>query len=304
MELEAREKLILEATERLLGARIIMSESPRQGMGSSVLAIRDDRGRDYVVKVGEDVGVDIAALGLIARNKARIPVPAIIGYFDLIGERALVMEKIPYPLMEDVSDETKQVYIIPMLEALDEIHKVKSDFAGSIDKNKKSQSWKKFLEYKYSGEHPWFDWGAIARRKGVDGRLITGLVATIKEEISSASLPEVGYSLLHTDFNQRNLFVDVENHKLAGIIDWSEAIYGDPIYDFCRVHMFMIHFELEDAVLETYFEKLALDSEGQAREKLYLKSLMLDYIAWYSEERNDFNDSRLRLHQDFLRNNF
>lgn len=303
MEPETEEKLILEKTGLILGAGITKSELPRRGIGSSVLAVRDSKDREYIVKVGEDVGTDISALEIIARNKVDIPVPKVVGCFDLFGKKAIVMEKVPYSLLEDVPDRNKSSYIIPMLETLDAIHKIKSAHAGAINGEARVQSWKKFLAYRYSGGHPWFDWAAIRQRKGVDSELIAESVARISREISIACLPESGYSLLHTDFNQRNLFVDMENHKLAGVIDWSEAIYGDALYDFSRVHMLIIHFGIEDPALGIYYRKLDLDGEELAREELYLKSQMLDYIAWYSEERSEFNDSRLRLHQDFLRKN-
>lgn len=295
------QKRIVEKVGNELGIKMRNIENPPQGMGSTVIFAQDVTGKEYAIKIGEDVDNDIQALELVAKNGNKIPIPRTLGYFDFSEERVLVMERIKFPLLEDIPENELGKFIQPMLEQLRNLHFIKSPFAGLVADKNKFRNWKDFLLFKYSGRHAWFDWDEVALREEVEGDLIWESMEKIKSKIEQTDLPGKEYSLLHTDFNQRNLFVDPIRYRITGIIDWSEATFGDPLYDFARVHMFIIHFNLGDNVMEQYFDILGLTTEEKHREELYLESQMLDYIAWYSQEKNDFNNSRLRMHQDFLR---
>lgn len=297
---EIRAKLVAE-TENILGASIVNVEVPRQGLGSAVLIARDERGREVAIKYGADVLCDVRALALIRENGVDIPVPAVLGSFALADKTAMVMEKSEYMLLEDIPNDKKCEYIGSMLKNLSKLHCIKSDVAGFLLAPHSEKSWKDILLFKYSGEHPWFDWHEIMSREGVDSGLIQEAIERVRGKIEQADLPVENYSLLHTDFNQRNLFVDSNTHQIAGIIDWSEAMFGDPLYDFARVRMFIFHFNMKEETEKKYFRYLNLTEEERRREDIYLESQILDYIAWYSERKNNFNNGRLKLHQDFLR---
>lgn len=107
---------------------------------------------------------------------------------------------------------------------------------------------------------------------------------------------------MHTDFNQRNLFVDLKSDEIKGVIDWSEAIFGDPIYDFARVRMYIWHFNLGEDVIEKYYKLVDFDQKQKNLEQIYWLSRVIEYLAYYSEELNEFNIGRIKLHQNFLEN--
>jgi aminoglycoside phosphotransferase (APT) family kinase protein len=109
---------------------------------------------------------------------------------------------------------------------------------------------------------------------------------------------------LHTDFNQRNLFVDSGISDLKGIIDWSEAVYGDPIYDFARIRMLIWHFDLGSEVMEKYYKIMQYNKNERFLDSLYFLIRVIEYLAYYSEELNDFNVGRIQLHQRYLREEF
>ncbi len=119
--------------------------------------------------------------------------------------------------------------------------------------------------------------------------------------INKTEIINTSYSFLHTDFNQRNLFVDPNSDEIASIIDWSEAIFEDPIYDFARIRMYIWHFNLGDEVLENYNKLLSFTSERKQLEEIYLLSRIIEYLAYYSEELTKFNLGRISLHQEFLK---
>ncbi len=285
---------------KILGREILKAETPRQGMGSSVFIISAADGKRFAIKIGEDVGTDMKALELVERSGIDVPVPEVYGSFDFSQGKAMVMENVEFPLLEDVSDDEKHLYIAPMLEALKNIHFVRRARAGAIGADG-ARSWKDFLLFRFGGAHPWFDWTDIAQRDGVDRVLIEDALIKISRDIRDIPLPEGSHALLHTDFNQRNLFVNPFRHRIACIVDWSEAAFGDPLYDFARVHLFILHFDLGEAALARFYDSLTLSEEEKEREELYLRSLILEYIAWYSEKSDEFDRGRLALHQRFLR---
>jgi len=127
------------------------------------------------------------------------------------------------------------------------------------------------------------------------------LYENIIRKIEETDFIDSSYSFLHTDFNQRNLFVNPNSDEIAGIIDWGEAMFGDPIYDFARIRMFIRHFNLEDKALEEYDKSMSFTSQQKRLEELYWLSRVIEYLAYYSEELNNFNVRRIKLHQEFLR---
>jgi len=295
------EKKVIKELESFFDTKMVKMVMPRQGMGSLVFSIVNREGKKFIVKTSSDIENDIFAYKLIKSNNSEIPVPEIFTSFVCDDKTFLVMEKIEALMLDDVQDKNKGAYIDSMLENLRRIHEIKSERAGFVDGSFSDKSWKDNLLFKYSGSHPWFDWRNISERKGVDGVFLRDAIVRVSNKIEDMALPDKNYSLLHTDFNQRNLFVDPKSCRIVSIIDWSEAAFGDPLYDFARVRMFIRHFNLGEIVLKKYYSLLDLSEEEEAREDLYFISQVIDYIAWYSESANDFNFGRLKLHQKILR---
>jgi len=85
-------------------------------------------------------------------------------------------------------------------------------------------------------------------------------------------------SLLHTDVNGANIFV--KDGELEGVIDWSDAKYGDWLFDFARFRM-NIRQRMDDRALEAYFSGAQLSDVEKQREETYYLLNVLDYTNWY-----------------------
>jgi|GEM_PF-3790455 len=48
------------------------------------------------------------------------------------------------------------------------------------------------------------------------------------------TLADVPPSLLHGDLGDREIFVDPDSGEVTAIVDWGDALSGDPLYDFAR----------------------------------------------------------------------
>lgn len=275
-------------------------ETPPQGMSSKVFFIKRANGEEYAVKYGKDAIRDVPALELIAKSKIDIPIPHLYKHFVFEETPVIILERIKYPLLESVTSTEMGKYIPAMIESLNSIHSIKSSKSGTLTELPKTRPWKEMLLSTFTGED--FDWNEIANRKGLDRELVLESVKKITDTIKKTEFAFSDYSLLHTDFNQRNLFVNTSTYKVTGIIDWEDVMYGDPVFDFARIRMLIWHFDLGDEAIRMYYEMMNYSDRQLKLEDLYWLYRVIQYLAWYSEELNDFNVGRIKLHQGLLRN--
>jgi|CXWL01.1.fsa_nt_gi hygromycin-B 4-O-kinase len=292
-----QEKLVAHV-EKEFKIKVVSVETPPQGMSSSVFFIRTSEEKEYAVKYGADAMKDVSPLKLILKNHIDVPVPLLLGAFLFEEVPVLVLEKVQFPLLESVSAEEMPKYIPSMVKNLQKLHTIKSASPGPLDGSDRKNTWKELMLSIFTDD---FDWNEVAQMEGLDKDLILASVEKMKKKINSAVFEDTEYSLLHTDFNQRNLFVNPQTHEIAGIIDWEEAMFGDPIYDFARVRMYLWHFNLGDQAIKKYYELMQFTPHQKDLEDLYWLSRVIQYLAWYSEELDDFSKGRINLHQEYLR---
>ncbi len=279
--------------------RIVSVEIPPQGMSSSVFFIKISDGTEYAVKYGKDAMKDVPALDLISKNHVDIPIPAVLGSFLFEEVPVLILEKIQFPLLESVTVGEIPKYIPSIIRNLQKLHTIKSAFPGPLDGSDNKKTWQELLVGIFDGSE--FNWDEISDREGLDKNLLLMSVQKMKEKINNTVFEDTEYSLLHTDFNQRNLFVNSQTHEIAGIIDWEEAMFGDPLYDFARVRMYLWHFDLGDQAIKEYYDLMQFTPEQRELEELYWLSRVIQYLGWYSENLTEFTRGRIKLHQDYLR---
>jgi len=295
------QKQIIKKVEELLKINIIDSQVPPQGMDSEVFFVVDSSGKEYAIKHGRSVIGDVLAYKLLKENKIDIPVPKIFSNFTFENKTVVILERINFPLLESIPAGEIHRYIPSMIANLKKIHQIKSDRAGFLNESGDKRSWKEIMLAKFNGKDIVLNWSKIAKRDGLDSELVLRSVENIIKKINETEFIEGSYSFLHTDFNQRNLFVNTDSSEITGIIDWGEAMFGDPIYDFARVRMYIWHFNLGNKALEDYYKLVSFTPEQKQLEELYWLSRIIEYLAYYSEELNEFNVGRIKLHQDFLR---
>lgn len=295
-------KEIIKKTEQLLNINIVKITQLPQGMDSEVIFVTDKQGKKYVIKYGINAISDSLAYGILFDNNISIPVPQVFGNFEFAGKNVIILQKIDYPLLETVPTGKMSKYIPSMIKNLKKIHKIKSDQPGFLSETNDKQNWKKILLSKFNGVNIDLNWPEIAKRNYLDEKLVLQSVNKILKKINNFKFINKSYSLLHTDFNQRNLFINPNSNNLTGIIDWGEAMFGDPIYDFARIRMYIWHFHLSAKTLKDYYNILSFNPYEKNLEELYWVYRIIEYLAYYSEEETDFNISRINLHQNFLRN--
>lgn len=287
--------------EETLSKKVIGIKTPPQGMTSKVFFVELEDKSEYAIKYGEDAMNDVPAFELIEKQNLEVPVPKLIKHFVFEETPVVILEKVEYPLLDSIEVSEMARYIPSMIETQKKLHTIKREKPGLLTEPDSTKTWKEMMLSIFvpGGE---FDWEEVASREGVDGALILESVKKMIEKINNTKFQESDFSLLHTDYNQRNLFVDPNSDQITGIIDWEEGMFGDPLYDLARIRMYIWHFDLGDKVVEDYYKLLNYTEEQKKLEELYWLSRVIQYLGWYSEELNEFNTGRIKLHQDFLRN--
>lgn len=296
------DKKLKKRLEKMLGETIVNVEIPPQGGTSEVLMLTTSTQRELVMKIHlSGKNGELTALKLLKQNRIEVPVAQIWHAFCRAGKEIILMEKIVWPLLESCSDADKEKYLASMVENLHRIHHIKSEQAGYVGALNVQEQWKDFLLKRFKGQKGNFAWKEIVMRSGLNEKLVKGALTELIHQLETTDLPTSDYVLLHTDFNQRNLFVDPAACQIAGIIDWGEAMFGDPLYDFARLKLLMDHFDFsEDARLE-YDRLTHFSAAEKRRERIYLLTLIVEYLAYYSEDLNEFNLQRIEKHQNFLK---
>lgn len=89
--------------------------------------------------------------------------------------------------------------------------------------------------------------------------------------------------LIHGDFGGWNILFDSLNKKITGVLDWENAVIGDPALDFAEL-LYDYGTEFKDKVLKRY--KLNTDPQFSERLKFY-RSLAGIYDIIYGSENGD-----------------
>jgi hypothetical protein len=273
---------------------------PKQGADSIVFFVKTISGEQFAIKTGVDVSYDISALKLLSSHNIDF-IPKVHFTYEYNNLYVLVTEKIEAPLYQDVPQNEKCFYLESIINRAKSIQSITNPNAGLIEDclTGKGESWNDYLLSKYNGKHRYFSWQEIYKRNGVKQSVVEPAIQNIVQRIFNLKSLK-SYSLIHSDLNQRNLFVNKTTHKIVSIIDWTESLFGDPLFEFARVRMNIRFNQPENENL--FISMLKLSKNDIPLEQLYFDIHMLDYVNWYSESWNktDTRNFRLEFILDYL----
>jgi aminoglycoside phosphotransferase (APT) family kinase protein len=163
---------------------------------------------------------------------AGCPVPAMLGFGRLgsgAGMSALIMTRIvglprvwPHPLLREVGVRLRQLHEVrvPGFGCLSD---ASWDDSGVF--SLRHGSWRGFLEGVVG------DVRALAGSYAVAGAVADAFARAVDARGEALAAVEIG-SLCHGDLKVGHVLVD--DDRLAGVIDWGDAVVGDPAWDIAR----------------------------------------------------------------------
>ena len=268
------EKKIIEYIENNLDFGKTMSEFvfPKQGMSGSVFFVTFKEIGEVAIKYGNDVNRDLFYLELVKKEIPDFPIPKVFAHFKIEDKYVVVLEKLNGTSFGEISVKNLPKYFSTVIHTLCNLHKITTQ----------KFEWQKYLLEIF--ENRTLDWDEISNRNHIDKKLVLHTRKKLLEEIRNINLNLFSFSLLHTDFNQSNLLVDENINKITGVLDWEEATFGDPIYDYARFHLHLWHRGMDQIEINNFLNLLNMDFDGKKREKLYFSIFLLHYLAYYSEQ--------------------
>jgi hygromycin-B 4-O-kinase len=186
----------------------------------------------YVVRVNRGVEgfeKDVFAYRRFARPD--LPIPEIIGIGPIDHHFFCISEKMPGVTLQDLGPEELPAVLEPTARVLHAI--AESDLGGMSGFGPfgpngagEYESWRHFLNS--IARDPRYDWAYVRRvlcANEVEPLLdrLSGLVEYCPEK----------RGLVHGDFGSNNVLT--RGSGITGVVDWSEASIGDPLYDLANI---------------------------------------------------------------------
>lgn len=280
-------RILLHAKKVLKRDLELVSEN-KNGNRNMVITVNDGK-NDLIVKAGLDVETDYLALSIL--NEIGFPSPKVLSYSSYqstgINCRVVVMSKLDGVQVRSLPPERKPRAVSSLIDELEKLRMCKSDGrAGSIKivNNGKGLSWREYLEQVIDeAERDLKISNPTTSAILVDWETISPIIGLIRPDI--ASLPsDLELNLLHNDLNLTNCIATAE--QFVGLIDWSDAIYGDWLYDLARLRMNLEQSDDEDS-LEAYRLKVRTSPEETKRERLYYLCRLIEYLGIYRKYGDD-----------------
>ncbi|MBA8876794.1 phosphotransferase [Phyllobacterium myrsinacearum] len=162
-------------------------------------------------------------------SSAALPIPAVVDYGMLEDGNAYCISQMAKGFtLQELSPQQLPPVLEPVADIMAAI--ARSDIGsthgyGPFDAggNGRDATWQAFLSAVSA-----YDWSRVAGFPGA-GR-IDDLVRHCMTLIPSC--PNIR-ALVHADFGSNNVLTD--GRRITGVIDWSEAIYGDPLYEVANI---------------------------------------------------------------------
>lgn len=254
---------------------------PAAGADHLVVLVTTATGDRLVLKAGAGADVDAHVLSLLAGSGAKIP--TLLGRAPLRAQphagSLIVMTAAEGTLLADVVEQSDR-YLRPLIDEMRKVHAVTTTVgAGPVLAVERGAlpSWRGYLLSVLTGRDPEFRWAEIARHAEVDGHLLVKALEAAAARAQDITFPPT-LSLLHGDLNPYNVFV--RDGEITGIIDWSYARYGDPLFDFARLRMNPF-VRSSPTALRAFRSLLDLTPEEAADETFYYRFNLLEYVNWY-----------------------
>lgn len=192
-----------------------------------------EQGRELVLRVSRPKeGFEKDALAYRNFGRPDLPIPRVIEIGNLDGCHAFcISPRVSGTTLQDLSPEEIGNTLEATVDVMHTIERsdiVKIDGFGRFD-GQGIGGYRNWRDYLTSVSDPkLYDWASIATVVGEDriAPLLTRVLALAE------GCPEVR-RLVHGDFGSNNVFSD--NHHITGVIDWSEAMVGDPLYDAANI---------------------------------------------------------------------
>jgi len=194
-------------------------------------------GRDYVVRLNaEDHAAESFAKDDYAWRhfaSSTLPIPRIVATGTFDGSAFAISERVAGRTLDSCTPAERRAVLPALLDTLDAIGQVSVSASGGYgdwDSNGQGRfaSWPDFLA-SAADNHPdgyYANWHDFFRSSFLERDLYESVFQRMMDLVTNLPAQR---SLVHNDFQFENVLTD--GTRITGVIDWANALYGDPLYD-------------------------------------------------------------------------
>jgi hygromycin-B 4-O-kinase len=240
------------------------------------------RGQDHVVRVNRSAqgfAKDRLAFERFAGPALPIPEVVAVGQVDA-GHAACITRRLPGITLQDCDAATLARLAGPVAEVLAAIGA--ADLRGTAGFGEfdhrglgRHASWRAFLAAPLR-----YPWTAVGHR--VERATVRTLLSAL-DRLGDAC-PE-RRRLVHGDFGSNNVLTDGE--RVTGVLDWGEALFGDPLFDVANLRYWAPWLECMRVQASWFAERLPADPDVQARLRCYQLRIGLQELYHHAAHGSD-----------------
>lgn len=230
----------LDLVRRLFDDGVAEVESLTGGVFSRAYGFTSG-GRDYVLRLSAAPHAaeafakdDYAARRFASRS---LPIPQVIRIESSGGMEYAISERAAGKTLSDCSPSERSEALPAVLDALDaiggtDVGSSRGYGSWGADGNATFASWPDFLAAIADDEPAGFyrHWRRLFRESFLERDVFETVYGTM---LSLAMACPDTRGLIHEDFQLENVLID--GNRVSGVIDWANAMYGDPLYDVARL---------------------------------------------------------------------
>ncbi len=264
------------------------------GLFSDALAF-EASGREYVLRMSSAPH----AAGSFAKDEyagehfasEALPVPRVVARGEVDGRQYAISERIAGRTLMECSPGERRALLPALLDTLEALGATDTGVSAGYgdwdgDGAGRYASWQAFLadidknhdEGFFADWHRYFDESFLER--DIFDRVYERMVEL------SADVPNMR-QVIHNDYQFENVLTD--GARITGVIDWANALYGDPLYDVAWLNFISIHpgWWFDDGV-EVLRERFGGAPDFDRRILCYELHIGLDHLRFYAnQDRHD-----------------
>jgi hygromycin-B 4-O-kinase len=166
----------------------------------------------------------------------RLPIPRVVEWGEHGDQFYAISERASGRMLENCSDAERRLALPGLLATMDAIAQADTSASSGygdwgVDGNGKFASWRDYLtSIAYNDDSGYYaDWHALFDTSFMERDVFAAVYQRLQQLVEGC--PE-GRALIHNDLWFSNVIAD--GARISGVVDWANALYGDPLYEVAR----------------------------------------------------------------------
>jgi hygromycin-B 4-O-kinase len=205
--------------------------------------------REYVVRLNRVVfaaeGFDKDAYAWRQFAAPELPIPRVLASGASGEDVWAISDRVPGRTLDQLTADERRALLPATLATLDAIGRAELGATHGYgpwdaEGNAPFASWREFLAAASDNDSAGFyeNWHALFHESFLERAVYE---AIYRHMLRLADYCPEQRALVHNDYQFENVLAEPRGTRITGVIDWANALYGDPLYDVARLAVWSAH---------------------------------------------------------------